>query len=124
MHKLWFKKQYSRFAQNIKNLCSAYSYCFTILGSVYVWHGCGSTPREREAALKYTQAFSPDPVTPIVLTEGKDDDDEIFWMILGNEEFAKADYWQWRKDASDIDPMIWKVGVEGTGHSVCYFVSK
>lgn len=90
-------------------MCSAFSYCFSLLGSIYVWHGCGSTSREREASIEYAHMLSPDPVTPIELFEGGNDADEIFWMVLGEEEFAKADYWRWRHSWSDYDPRIWKV---------------
>ena len=96
-------------SKNIQNLCSAFSYCFTILGSIYVWHGCGSLPAERKAALEYAQTLSPDPVSPIELVEGETDDDEMFWMILGDDDFAKADYWRWRHSSSETDPLIWRV---------------
>ncbi|KAF9565525.1 hypothetical protein CPC08DRAFT_815295 [Agrocybe pediades] len=103
---------------SMKNLCSAFSYCFTLLGSIYIWHGCGSTDNEREAALKYVQTFSPDPITPIVLVEGEDDEDEMFWMMLGNEEYAKADYWRWRRTTIDTDPKIWRVEADDGNHSI------
>lgn len=79
-----------------------------MLGSIYVWHGCGSTPKEREVALEYTQRLSPDAVTPIELFEGNDED-EMFWMILGDDDFAKADYWRWRPNSVERDPLIWRI---------------
>ncbi|KIM40211.1 hypothetical protein M413DRAFT_446377 [Hebeloma cylindrosporum] len=94
---------------NIKNLCSAFSYCVTLLGSVYVWHGRGSTVQERAAALKYTETFSVDVVSPVELIEDEDDNDEMFWMILGDDTFAKADYWQWRGTFNHVDPSIWRI---------------
>ncbi|KAF8967877.1 hypothetical protein BDZ97DRAFT_475685 [Flammula alnicola] len=94
---------------DVKNLCSAFSYCLTVLGSIYVWHGCGSTPEERNAALKYSKKLSNDAASPIELLEGETDNDEMFWMILGDDGFAKADYWKWRKSCSIIDPSIWRM---------------
>lgn len=77
-----------------------------MLGNIYVWFGVGSVPTEREAAREYAQTLG----TNIVeLTQGEDDDDEMFWMVLGDEEFAKADYWRWRSAASAVDPLIWEV---------------
>ncbi|KXN85318.1 Gelsolin [Leucoagaricus sp. SymC.cos] len=94
---------------SVRNLCSAFSYCLTILDTVYVWHGCGSTGAERQAALKYASRISEAGTNVIHLNEGENDQDELFWMVLGEEEFARADYWQWRRRASDIDPRIWRV---------------
>jgi len=74
-----------------------------------VWHGCGSPPKEREASVEYAHMLSPDLVTPIELFEEGDDADEVFWVMLGDEDFAKADYWRWRHSWSDYDPRIWKV---------------
>lgn len=45
----------------------------------------------------------------IELSEGENDDDEMFWMILGDDEFAKADYWKWKRTAVAIDPFVWRV---------------
>ncbi|KAF8161209.1 hypothetical protein B0H34DRAFT_796031 [Crassisporium funariophilum] len=92
-----------------KNLCSAFSYCVTILDTVYVWHGCGSTSREREAAVQYAGTMAKDAVAPVELIEGENDSDEMFWMILGYDDFAKADYWQWRKSFSAVDPSVWRI---------------
>lgn len=95
--------------QNVRNLCSGFSYCLTILDTVYVWHGCGSTVLERKAAVKYAESLVRTSAPPVELLEGENDSDEMFWMILGDEQFAKADYWQWRKTSPIIDPSIWKV---------------
>ncbi|KDR75771.1 hypothetical protein GALMADRAFT_226417 [Galerina marginata CBS 339.88] len=103
---------------NVKNLCSAFSYCVTILGSVYVWHGRGSTLEERKAALQYANTFSADAVTPLVLLEGEDDNDEMFWMILGDEDYARADYWQWRKASPVTDPSVWRVDADNSNTPV------
>ncbi|GLB37538.1 hypothetical protein LshimejAT787_0405890 [Lyophyllum shimeji] len=91
----------------IKNLCSAYSYCVSILGSVYIWYGRGSTPLERKAALEYGRCLTTN-LPPIELTEGGNEDDEMFWMILGDGEYANADYWKWRRSSSITDPRIWR----------------
>lgn len=80
------------------------------MGSIYVWHGYGSTSEERDAAVQYAKRLSNDTASPTILLEGETDNDEMFWMILGEDDFAKADYWKWRKaSSSDIDPVIWRV---------------
>ncbi|KAL1741865.1 hypothetical protein HDZ31DRAFT_84556 [Schizophyllum fasciatum] len=95
---------------NVKNLCSGFSYCFSILNTQYVWHGRGSTSQEREAAFQYAKALSGGLEDAIVrLTEGEDDQDEMFWAMLGDDAWANADYWQWRREASSADPRIWLV---------------
>ncbi|KAJ6625514.1 hypothetical protein B0H10DRAFT_613833 [Mycena sp. CBHHK59/15] len=94
---------------DIKNLCSGFSYCISILDTLFVWHGCGSTPEERKAASEYGQTLTSNPDNVVVLTEGENDDDEMFWMVLGEEaEYAKADYWKWRPSIG-ISPRIWSV---------------
>lgn len=96
---------------SVKNLCSAFSYCLKILDTVYIWHGCGSTDAERQAAVKYASQISYGEANAIQLYESENDQDELFWMALGDDDFAKADYWQWRRQASDVDPRIWRVNV-------------
>ncbi|KAF8897057.1 hypothetical protein CPB84DRAFT_1681849, partial [Gymnopilus junonius] len=110
---------------SIKNLCSAFSYCVTVLGSVYVWNGRGSTDQERKAVLQYATTFSTDSIPPTVLTEGDDDDDEMFWMILGDEDFANADYWRWRRSSPSVDPSIWRININdpSTPVSAVEFIS-
>ncbi|KAJ7251553.1 hypothetical protein B0H12DRAFT_1234182 [Mycena haematopus] len=92
----------------IKNLCSGFSYCVSILNTVYVWHGRGSTPVERDAAMDYaTKTLTSNPDEIIVLIENENDDDEMFWMVLGDDaEYAKADYWRWRPSVA-YTPRIW-----------------
>ncbi|KAK2463183.1 hypothetical protein APHAL10511_004838 [Amanita phalloides] len=94
---------------SVNNLCSAFSYCISMLNSIYVWYGCGSTEVERQAALRYAQDFTPDGQRPTELSEGESDGDHTFWMMLGGQDYAKADYWKWRKEAITIDPIIWRV---------------
>ncbi|TFK26480.1 hypothetical protein FA15DRAFT_667361 [Coprinopsis marcescibilis] len=93
----------------VKNLCSGFSFCVTLLGTAYVWHGVGSRDHEREAALSYAETLTQGgSVTE--LFEGQDDgDDSMFWMILGEDSFANADYWKWRKSTDLPDPAIWKI---------------
>lgn len=98
--------------QSITNLCSAFSYCLTILDTIYVWHGCGSTDAERRAATQYASRIGKEQSPAIQLLEGENDSDELFWMALGDEEFAKADYWQWRRTSPETDPRIWRVDVK------------
>lgn len=76
---------------------------------VYVWYGSGSTSQERQAALEYAQTLSTSDAPVIELTQGENDNDEMFWVVLGDEDFAKADYWQWRRNSPLIDPRVWRV---------------
>ncbi|KAF9066151.1 hypothetical protein BDP27DRAFT_1331038 [Rhodocollybia butyracea] len=91
---------------NVRNLCSGFSYCLTVLETVYVWYGCGSTLSERNAALVYGRSLSQNVVE---LEESQSRDDEMFWMILGEDTFANANYWQWRSSAADITPRVWEI---------------
>ncbi|TFK54070.1 hypothetical protein OE88DRAFT_1675469 [Heliocybe sulcata] len=96
---------------SIRNLCSGFSYCLSILGTFYVWHGCGSLSQERQAAVDYARSLSGDPESVIELVEGESDDDEMFWMVLGDRDYAKADHWRWRASSAKTDPRIWRVDV-------------
>lgn len=107
--------------QSIKNLCSAFSYCVTILDSVYVWYGRGSTSQERQAALQYAESMANGFVPPTELHEGENDNDEMFWLILGDDGSAKADYWRWRKDLTNEEPSICKIDLGSGSPFVCQF---
>ncbi|CDO74347.1 hypothetical protein BN946_scf184645.g3 [Trametes cinnabarina] len=93
----------------IRNLCSGHSYCISILDTYYVWHGRGSTIAEQQAALKYTQELASSPEHIVQLTEDESQADEMFWMILGEGDYAKADYWRWRPHATAVYPRLWIV---------------
>lgn len=94
--------------QSIKNLCSGYSYCLTILDTLYIWHGRGSTGRERSAAMKYAQGLASQGSNIVELIQGETDEDEMFWMMVGDDDFANADYWRWRQNHQSPDPRIWR----------------
>ncbi|KAI3618752.1 gelsolin repeat [Moniliophthora roreri] len=100
---------------NIKNLCSGFSYCLTLLDTVYVWHGRGSTDLERRAALQYGRLLSSNIVEFI---QGINDEEEMFWMVLGEGEFAIADYWRWKRMSPEHDPRIWLVDASQPGEPV------
>ncbi|KAI8993829.1 hypothetical protein BD414DRAFT_513494 [Trametes punicea] len=93
----------------IKNLCSGFSYCISILDTYYVWYGRGSTAAERQAAVKYAQGLASSAENVVELTEDESLKDEMFWMILGEGDYAKADYWQWRAQAPAVDPRAWGI---------------
>ncbi|CAL1707916.1 unnamed protein product [Somion occarium] len=93
----------------VKNLCSAFAYCISLLGTVYVWYGRGATQPEREYALEYALSIAVSPDSIIELSEGENDEDEMFWMILGDREYARADYWQWRQSAPSRVPRMWRI---------------
>ena len=44
------------------------------------------------------------------LVERESDDDEMFWMLLGDADgYADADYWKWRPKSVVRLPRIWRV---------------
>ncbi|KAG8213638.1 hypothetical protein J3R82DRAFT_10327 [Butyriboletus roseoflavus] len=98
---------------DIRNLCSGYSYCISILDTIYVWHGCGSVAAERTAGLRYAQVMAAKGTSVKELMEGENDgDDEMFWMVVGDSEsYAKADYWRWRSSVVPSDPCCWLVDI-------------
>lgn len=73
-----------------------------------MWHGRGSTAQEKQAALTYAQALAPTPSSIIELSE-EGDDDEMFWIILGEGDYGKADYWRWKSNSEPRRPRIWLV---------------
>jgi len=101
--------------KHVSNLCSAFSYCLTLLGTCYVWHGKGSLPGERQAALEYALSFAIGS-SPVELVEGESDDNEMFWMMLGDADYARADYWKWRPDLAKALPRIWRVDPSSAPH--------
>jgi hypothetical protein len=94
---------------HISNLCSAFSYCLTLLGTSYVWYGKGSLPRERQTALEYAQSLTTEGSSLVELIEQESDDNEFFWMMLGDAGYASADYWKWRPKLPTTLPRIWRV---------------
>jgi hypothetical protein len=102
-------------SKDVSNLCSAFSYCLTLLGTYYVWHGKGSLPGERQAALGYALSLAAES-SPVELIEQESDDDEMFWMMLGNADYAKAEYWKWRPDLATALPRIWRVDASSAPH--------
>lgn len=81
----------------------------TLLGTSYVWHGKGSLPKERRAALEYAQSLTAEGSNPVELIENESDDDEFFWMMLDEASYASADYWRWRPKMATTLPRIWRV---------------
>ncbi|KAI1796359.1 hypothetical protein LXA43DRAFT_1157380 [Ganoderma leucocontextum] len=93
----------------VQNLCSGYSYCTSILETFYVWHGRGSFAAEQRAALAYAKQLAPSEENIVELTEDESQEEEMFWMMLGDGDYANADYWKWRSNALSLDPRIWVV---------------
>jgi len=50
----------------------------------------------------------------VELVEQESDDNEMFWMMLGNDDYARADYWKWRPDLATAMPRIWRVDSSST----------
>jgi hypothetical protein len=82
------------------------------LNTLYVWYGRGSKRQERDAALKYAQGLAAQDSTVVELAEDESDDDEMFWVMLGDDEYAKADYWRWRCTSPEISPRLWRVNTD------------
>src|ERR1700730_8881048 len=101
--------------KHVSNLCSAFSYCLTLLGTTYVWHGKGSLPGERQAALGYARSLAAES-NPVELVEQESDDNQMFWMMLGDAHYASADYWRCRPDLATALPRIWHVDSLSTPH--------
>lgn len=85
---------------------------------MFVWYGCGSREDEHIAALNYAKIIASNAAGIIELSEGQNDNDEMFWMILGEGQYAKADYWKWKREASAADPRIWRVDVKRASNAV------
>ena len=60
--------------------------------------------------------------TPVIELYENERNDEMFWMILGEEEYANADYWKWRKNSSIIDARIWRVNAHTNKDAVCAYL--
>ncbi|TFK73967.1 hypothetical protein BDN72DRAFT_875452 [Pluteus cervinus] len=110
---------------SIHNLCSAFSYCISMLNTFYVWHGCGAVHAERRAAAQYAHFLKgrDDSGVVVELSEGENDDDDMFWMILGDDDIGRAEHWRWRRSASVGDPRIWRVDAARGPDSVFPVVS-
>jgi hypothetical protein len=75
--------------------------CLSILQMFYVWNGRGARPEEKKAAFDYAVSLCGDADSVVVLDEGENDEDEMFWAVLGDgdRDYAKASYWAWRASA-------------------------
>ena len=107
--------------QNVKYLCSGFSYCISVLDTLWVWYGCGTTQTERDAAKRYSQSLASGK-NVIEVEEGQED--EMFWMFLGDDGYARADYWKWKKQTAEMnekhaDPRIWRIEAARNGEEVC-----
>ena len=119
-----------RAVQSVQSLCSGFSYCLNCLSIIqvlYVWNGRGARPEEKEAAFEYANSLCGDAGSVVVLDEGKNDEDEMFWAILGDgdREYANASYWTWRAGVGAVDPQIWKISASPDQRvGVTYFAPK
>lgn len=77
----------------------------------YVWNGRGARPDEKKAAFDYAASLCGDADNVIVLDEGENDEDEMFWAVLGDgdRDYAKASCWAWRASVNAYDPQLWKI---------------
>jgi len=96
----------------IWNLCSAYSYVVSILDTVYVWHGRGSCEDERHVALAYAQSLGSTAENIVEFEEGTED--EMFWLILGEDDYANADHWKFRKQLDRLGARLYTIDASKT----------
>lgn len=77
----------------------------------YVWNGRGARPDEKKAAFDYAATLCGDADSVNILNEGEDDEDEMFWAVLGDgdKDYAKAFHWGWRANVNVGDPQLWKI---------------
>jgi hypothetical protein len=77
----------------------------------YVWNGRGARPEEKKTAFDYASNLCGDVEGVFVLNEGENDEDEMFWAVLGDgdREYAKASHWAWRAGLKTGDPQLWKI---------------
>ena len=94
----------------------------------YVWNGRGARLEEREAAFNYATSLCGDSGSVVVLNEGENDEDEMFWAVIGDGdmEYAKASYWTWRAGVDANSPQIWKISASPNQRvgSVCCVTEK
>ena len=102
--------------QEIGNLCSAFSYCVSVLDALYVWHGRGANQIEREAASTYAKKLATDSVTCTEFDEGNEE--EMFWMMLGEEPYANSNCWSFKLDSDTVQPKLYRIDAAKSGKVV------
>ena len=40
----------------------------------------------------------------------------MFWMMLGDADYARAEYWKWRPNSATALPRIWRVDASSAPH--------
>ena len=73
-------------------LCSGYSYIASVFEDLFVWHGVGSTQRERNAAVHFAMelAQDSDSGTRDVSEVEEGHESDLFKDILGEGDYASA----------------------------------
>ena len=61
---------------------------------------------ERNAARMYSRTLGSN-MTEI--SEGEEGQAGMFWMVLGEGDYANADYWRWRPGSKDAEASAWHV---------------
>lgn len=82
------------------------------MNTIYVWHGRGALAAERSHALAYSALLAGDSLTVMQFDEGNED--IVFWMCLGEDEWANASYWSERSAVEELQGSIrrvWRVQV-------------
>lgn len=94
-----------------RNISSAFTYCLAVLDALIIWRGRGSTKAEQDAALEYAKLIATEGVAPVEMEEGVEDD--MFWAMLDEDEYASADFWRFKPQSQIIAPRLWAVS-DGT----------
>lgn len=92
----------------------------------YVWNGKGARLEEKKAAFAYAAGLCGDAESVIVLDEGENDEDEMFWAVLGDgdREYARASYWAWRAGVNLGDPQLWEISASRSNQvGIIYLVT-
>lgn len=77
------------------------------MGKLYVWNGRGSSEDERQVAQTYAATLSQTSLQIVEFEEGSED--EIFWMILGQADYASAHHWKFRDVLDRLGARIYAV---------------
>ncbi|CAG7854544.1 SubName: Full=Related to glycinamide ribonucleotide transformylase {ECO:0000313/EMBL:CCA70449.1} [Serendipita indica DSM 11827] len=90
-----------------RNVCSAFTFCLSVLDAVIIWHGRGALLAEREAAKTYAGTLVSEGIVPTEMEEGRDD--EMFWAMMDDAGYANADYWKFRDQSQLFVPRLWNI---------------
>ena len=68
--------------------------------------------------MRYAQTLCLEDEGKQVVEVEEGNEDGMIWMFLGEDRYAKADYWKWRKNEKGVDPRVWKIDCTNKGSEV------